>query len=403
MFHKGNDAKLPCEIREENEANAGQGREGLEMGNKRHSYHLDWHRAHVYGWNLNAARDLSLHLLDALTSIFPFSVMNITRRKFVGRTTIAALSGAAISAVEAAEQTGERRDPPLIVSTWPFGKPANEAALKALSAGGSILDAVEQGIWVTESAGGSSVGLSGTPNAAGVVQLDACIMLGQGHRAGSVAGLEGIRHPISAARRVMEKTRHVMLVGEGARLFALEQGLESVDVDSAARYKTWQEQHTSQKPGPAAKKEANHDTIALLVLGADGNIAGGCSTSGLGRKLPGRVGDSPIIGSGLYVDNEVGAAGATGIGENIMRYCGSFMVVEFMRQGLHPTEACREAIRRIARQDPKGFDLSANFVALDKQGRFGAAGTDHGFSYSVTSRNNSEVLPNPGVERTKSP
>ena len=140
------------------------------------------------------------------------------------------------------------------------------------------------------------------------------------------------------------------------------------------------------------EKKDNHDTIALLVLAADGNLAGGCSTSGLGGKLPGRVGDSPILGSGLYVDNEVGAAGATGVGENVMRYCGSFLVVEYMRQGVHPQAACEQTIQRIARQDPKGLNLSINFVALDKQGRFGAAGTDKGFRYSVATATRSEVL-----------
>lgn len=278
---------------------------------------------------------------------------------------------------------------PLVVSTWPFGKFSNDAAWKILQNDGPLLDAVEQGIWVTESdITNKSVGLSGTPNAAGVVQLDACIMFGPGHKAGSVAGLEGIRHPISAARRVMEKTTHVMLVGEGARLFALQQGLESIETEAPQKYQAWQKKQMEEK----VPKNSGHDTIALLILGADGNIAGGCSTSGLGGKLPGRVGDSPIIGSGLYVDNEVGAAGATGIGENIMRYCGSFLVVEYMRQGMTPTEACQETIRRIASQDPKKMDLSINFVALDKKGRYGAAGTSPNFEYSVASAAGSRVL-----------
>jgi len=309
------------------------------------------------------------------------------------------LGGATLSASRAAETLTEakRGETPLLVSTWAFGKAANEAGLKVLLQGGSGLDAVEQGIWVVESSGDGSVGLSGRPNAAGVVQLDACIMSGPGHRAGSVAGLEGIRHPISAARRVMEKTRHVMLVGEGARMFALEQGLESVEVKSRELYQAWQEQHGPQKPTPPADKGGkSHDTIALLVLGSDGNIAGGCSTSGLGGKLPGRVGDSPIIGSGLYVDNDIGAAGATGLGENIMRYCGSFLIVEYMRQGLAPTEACQAAIQRIVKQEGKGSNLSVNFVALDKLGRFGAAGTDAGFVFSVASPSASRTLPNPG-------
>lgn len=312
------------------------------------------------------------------------------------------MSGAALGVIRAgrataAVQSGEK---PLVVSTWPFGKPANEAALAVLARGGSILDAVEQGIWVVEAdSSNHSVGLAGRPNAAGVVQLDACIMSGPGHRGGSVAALEGIRHPISAARRVMDKTPHVMLVGEGARMFALQQGLEAVPGDSRKLNERWQQHQLKQRSNPEEKKKDNHDTIALLVLGADGNVAGGCSTSGLAGKLPGRVGDSPILGSGLYVDNEVGAAGATGVGENVMRYCGSFLVVEYMRQGLHPQAACEQTIQRIARQDPKGLDLSINFVALDKQGRFGAAGTDTNFRFAATTKTSSEVLQPGLVER----
>jgi len=229
--------------------------------------------------------------------------MNTTRRAFFARTASAVAAGALLPTNRGADSTqpptpGEM---PLILSTWPFGQAANAEALKTLLAGGSTLDAVEQGIRLTEASANPSVGLGGLPNAAGVVQLDACIMQGPGHRAGSVAGLEGIRHPITAARRVMEKTPHVMLVGEGARLFAIEEGLEAVDVDSAVRYEAWRKKRSAEKagtsgPGPSAK---NHDTIALLVLGSDGNLAGGCSTSGWAGKLPGRVGDSTIIGSGL--------------------------------------------------------------------------------------------------------
>ena len=335
--------------------------------------------------------------------------MPFTRRLFLHRGALAAAAGSSVASLHAADPAPpvDRADLPLVVSTWPFGKPANEAALKSLLGGGGMLDAVEQGIHVTESdAGNASVGLGGIPNAAGVVQLDACIMAGPGHRAGSVAALEGIVHPISAARRVMEKTPHVMLVGEGARLFALEQGLASVPVDSAAKYEAWQKKRAAEAaeatkdsatPGDPERKKENHDTIALLVLDANGDIAGGCSTSGWGGKLPGRVGDSPLIGGGLYVDNEVGAAGATGLGENILRYCGSFLVVELMRQGLHPEEACLEAIRRIARKDPKGIDISVSFVALDKQGRFGAAGSANGFQYAVTTRASRRVLTARGV------
>lgn len=293
---------------------------------------------------------------------------------------------------------------PLIVSTWPFGKPANEKALATLKSGGSGLDAIEQGIRLAESdPGNRSVGLAGIPNSAGVVQLDACIMSGPGHRGGSMGAVSGFQHPISIARAVMERTKHVMLVAEGAEAFAAEQGFETgpkVSAKERAEWKKWQAQEAAKaKAAPADKSRParNHDTIAMIALLPDGNVFGGCSTSGWGYKLPGRLGDSPILGSGLYVDNEVGAAGATGLGENVMRYCSSFLIVEFMRQGMHPQDACIEAIKRTARMDPKGFDLAINFIALDKQGRFGAAGTGTGFEYSVTTDAFSKVLQSPGL------
>lgn len=283
-------------------------------------------------------------------------------------------------------------DQPLIVSTWPFGKAGNDEALKTLNQGGSLLDAVEQGIRLVESDDENrSVGISGLPNAAGVVQQDACVMHGPNHQAGSVAALEGILHPITAARRVMEKTPHVMLVGEGARQFALKEGLASVETDAEKLHREWHRENAPAQPGE--RPEDNHDTIAMLVRDARGDLAGGCSTSGWGGKLPGRVGDSPIIGSGLYVDNEVGAAGATGLGENVMRHCATFLVVEFMRQGLTPEEACLKTIARIAALDPlPASELHLNFVALDKKGRFGAAGSGAGFRYAVTTPKSSRVL-----------
>jgi N4-(beta-N-acetylglucosaminyl)-L-asparaginase len=325
----------------------------------------------------------------------------MTRRKFLQGTAVTALGAAtAVTKSHGAESTPKMGETPLIVSTWPFAKASNDEALKVLLRGDSLLDAVEQGIWVTESdATNKSVGLSGDPNAAGVVQLDACIMDGPTHKAGSVGAIEGIRHPITAARRVMEKTRHVLLVGEGARMFALEEGLESVEINSREIDDQWLKERLALKSKPAAKKSDGHDTIALVALGKDGNIAGGCSTSGLGGKLPGRVGDSPIIGSGLYVDNEVGAAGSTGLGENVMRYCATFMIVEFMRQGMTPEEACVAIIHRIMRTEPKGAELSINFIALDKYGRYGAAGTDKDFQYAVTTPGSSRVLPSTTVDK----
>jgi N4-(beta-N-acetylglucosaminyl)-L-asparaginase len=282
---------------------------------------------------------------------------------------------------------------PLVVSTWAFGKPSNEAALRALNEGGSILDAVEQGLRLAEAQSADhSVGLGGHPNAAGVVQLDAAIMSGVGHRAGAVAALEGIRHPISAARKVMEKSPHVMLVGEGARAFALAEGLESVSVEPARPNDGRKSEPKKEASLVPVKFKDGHDTLTLLALSENRDMAAGCSTSGVAGKLPGRVGDAPIIGSGLYVDNEVGAAGATGLGENIMRYCASFMVVENMRRGMSPEEACLETIRRILRFEPKGEPLKINLVAINKDGQFGAAGTPTPFPFAVTTRASSSVL-----------
>jgi N4-(beta-N-acetylglucosaminyl)-L-asparaginase len=292
----------------------------------------------------------------------------------------------------AAAERHNTKDRPLIISTWPFGKPSNERALAVFKAGGTALDAVEKGINLAEDdLQNASVGAGGIPNSAGVVQLDACIMDGPTHKAGSVAALEGVAHAVSVARRVMEKTRHVMLVGAGAKAFALEQGFREEDLLTDEQKRKW-EQWRAKQPTPKG-----HDTIALLALGSDGVIAGGCSTSGLGYKLPGRVGDSPIIGSGLYVDNDVGAAGATGIGENVMRFCGSFMVVELMRSGMHPVEACAETIRRIIRKSPPGVDLAINFIALNKDGEYGAAGTGQGFEFAATSSSFSKVIRSPGI------
>ena len=320
--------------------------------------------------------------------------MSLSRRDFLERSL---LTGAAVAAMpdrvfSAGGQIEIKNDLPLVVSTWPFGKPANDKALAALQGGSSPLDAIEIGVGHCEAeSSDGSVGLGGRPNAAGVPQLDACIMSGPGHKAGAVAGLEGIIHPIAAARKVMEETPHVMLVGEGARWFALDHGLESVDVsEDEQKKKAWLERDRTKKN--ENKEEQGHDTIAMLLLDGNRDLYGGCSTSGWGGKVPGRVGDSPIIGSGLYVDNEVGAVGSTGTGENVMRWCASFLATDYMRLGVSPEEACRAMIHRIAAADPLGYNLSISFVAIDKHGRYGAASTS-GFKYSVTTPDASRVLP----------
>jgi len=313
----------------------------------------------------------------------------MNRRQFIAgcSLTTLALSAGCRTGNMPSQQSLATRQRPLVVSTWPFGKPANEKALSILQTGGGGLDAIVGGIGVAESdLENSSVGVGGLPNARGAVQLDSCIMSGPGHRAGGVAAIEGIAHPIAVARRVMEKTPHVLVVGEGAKQFAIEQGFPETDLLTESSRRSWEEWKRKKSGDPG------HDTIAMLILMPDGNLFGGCSTSGLAWKLPGRVGDSPIVGSGLYVDNEVGAAGATGVGENVMRYCATYQIVEYMRLGAGPAEACVETIRRIARKDPRGIDLAINFIALDKNGNYGAAGVGKGFDYAVAYPGYSEVL-----------
>lgn len=295
---------------------------------------------------------------------------------------------------------------PTFIATWKFGQAACERSREVLNNGGSCADAVEKGIQVAEAdEPNRSVGYGGHPNANGMVQLDACFMDGQTRKAGSVAALAGYPHPISVARRVMENTKHVMLAGEDAAAFAKSQGFAGKDMlspgakEAFLRWKKKQGLTTTSselKETNVRKAEAevppNHDTIALLGLDKSGNMFGGCSTSGLAYKLPGRVGDSPIIGSGLYVDGDVGAAGATGVGENIMRYCATFLIVEFMRQGKSPTEACEAAIRRIGDGERRPLqDLSVNFVAMNKAGQLGAAGTDKGFRCAIVDDSQSLV------------
>ena len=282
---------------------------------------------------------------------------------------------------------------PLVVSTWNHGIDANEAAWKILDAGGRALDAVEKGVMVVEADPTiQSVGYGGLPDRDGHVTLDACIMDETGN-AGSVCFLQNIKHPIGVARRVMEKTPHVMLAGEGARRFAVEQGFPEEDLLTDGARKAWQnwlkeKDYTPWAPlhDPSVKgqPDPNHDTISMLALDQEGNLSGSCTTSGLAYKMHGRVGDSPIIGAALFVDNEVGAACATGVGEEVMKTLGSFLIVELIRQGASPQEACEEGIRRIlARHDDLG-DVQVGYLALDKLGRVGAYDIQPWFQYALT-------------------
>lgn len=273
-------------------------------------------------------------------------------------------------------------DQPVIISTWNHGLAANQAAWKRLQEGGSALDAVEAGVRVTESdATNKSVGLGGLPDREGKVTLDACIMNHE-QECGAVAFLQEIENPISVARKVMEKTPHVMLVGQGALQFALAQGFERKNLlteEAKKEWLEWKEQEDQKKP---AINHENHDTIGMLAMDKDGNLSGACTTSGWAYKLHGRVGDSPIIGAGLFVDNEVGAACATGMGEAVIRIAGSSTVVELMRQGHSPEQACKMAVERIQRKHKDLTNLQVGFLAMNKKGEVGAYSVYAGFNYA---------------------
>lgn len=273
---------------------------------------------------------------------------------------------------------------PVVVSTWRHGLAANDAAWQILSKGGRALDAVEAGVRVTEAEDNMSVGYGGLPDREGRVTLDACIMDENGE-CGAVACLEEIMHPISVARLVMEKTPHVMLVGEGAQQFALEQGFKKENLLTEKAEKAWKEWLVESDYKPIINIE-NHDTIGMLALDEEGNLSGACTTSGLAFKMHGRVGDSPIIGAGLYVDNEVGAATATGMGEAVIKVCGAHLIVELMRQGYSPQEACEVAIKRISKQK-NAKDIQIGFLALGKSGEVGSYALHKGFDYAMYAGN----------------
>jgi len=271
---------------------------------------------------------------------------------------------------------------PIVLSTWNFGVAANEAAWEILSKGGTALDAVEAGARVPEGdPTETSVGLGGLPDRDGFVTLDACIMDEKG-RCGSVAFLQHIAHPISVARAVMEKTPHVMLAGEGALRFALANGFKKQKLLTKSSEAAWKEWRKQSDYKPIINVE-NHDTIGIIALDSAGNLSGACTTSGLAYKMHGRVGDSPIIGAGLYVDNEIGAAVATGMGEEVVKIVGCHLVVELMRQGNSPQRACELAVERIYKRDPeKARSIQVGFLALNKLGDTGAFCLHPGFNYA---------------------
>ena len=288
-------------------------------------------------------------------------------------------------------ETIKRARNPIVISTWKHGVKANEEAMKVLFSKGSALDAVEAGVKISEADPTiQSVGIGGRPDKDGHVTLDACIMDSQGN-AGSVAYLQDIKHPVSVARKVMELTDHVMLVGQGAKSFAITHGFKEENLLTEESRKAWLKWKMKQGKKDELGPNDDHDTISLLAQDSVGNLSGACTTSGLAYKIPGRVGDSPIIGAGLYVDNEIGAAGATGRGEEVIKTTGSFLVVELMRQGYTPQDACREALGRIIRRHGGNPGFQVAYIALRKDGEIGAAAIRKGFKYALSSENENKL------------
>lgn len=334
------------------------------------------------------------------------------RRKFIKAT---ALSTALLAidkksmADEIIKSNKNAVNKPIVISTWDFGVAANADAWKVLSKNGRALDAVEQGVWVPEAdEKNQSVGYGGLPDRDGKVTLDACIMDENGN-IGAVLALEHIKHPISVARKVMEKTPHVMLAGDGALQFALEQGFKKENLLTPASEKAWKEWLKTAKYEPVMNIENklydkvapqklpgnqyNHDTIGMIAMDAKGNLSGACTTSGMAYKLHGRIGDSPIIGAGLYIDNEVGGATSTGVGEEVVRTVGSFLVVELMRQGYTPEDACKEAVMRIIKKKPEtAKNIQVGFLAMNKNGEHGAYAIQQGFSYAVCDTQKQDLI-----------
>ncbi len=281
---------------------------------------------------------------------------------------------------------------PVLISTWHFGLRSNEAGIPILRAGGSAIDATEAVAQAAESDRTIySVGLGGHLDRTGQITLDASIMTHDG-RCGGVAALENIEHPISVARAVMEQTPHILLAGEGAYRFAREIGhphKSLVTVESQKSYEHWLE---TSSEAPRHADQDNHDTICILSVDSNGQMAGCCTTSGLAWKMHGRVGDSPIIGAGLYVKGEIGAAAATGHGELAMRSLAAFRTVQLLQRGMSPEEASQECLRQIIAEIPGAEKLQLATLALAPDGKFGGSSILPGFQIAAWSNNENRLI-----------
>ena len=322
-----------------------------------------------------------------------------SRREFIQLSALGAVAGLTSGVLKATPAVRKNRvnaNGPVAISTWKHGIPANEAAWKVLENGGRALDAVETGVRTAEDDPDvMSVGYGGYPDRDGNVTLDASIM-DEKQQCGSVAFLQHIKNPVSVARLVMEKTPHIMLVGDGALEFALQHGFRKQNLLTEKTLKKWEEMSKTQAIQSFINIE-NHDTIGMLVMDGQGDLSGACTTSGTAFKVYGRVGDSPIIGAGLFVDNEVGAATATGWGEEVMRNAGSAVVVELMRQGRSPQEACEELVKRIASRSEKSKKVQVGFIAINQEGETGAFSIQPGFQYALMRNGENKLYDAPSL------
>lgn len=314
------------------------------------------------------------------------------RRNFLKNSTLttAALISAPILA-SCKEDSSKTKAPintkvnfPIAICTWNFVN-ATAKAWEVLNSEGNALDAVHQGVMIEEAdVNNQTVGIGGRPDRDGNVTLDACIM-DKDSNCGSVVYLQNIASPISVARKVMEDTPHVILAGKGAEQFAYEKGFKKANLLTKRSKKEWLDWKKKSEYKTIINIE-NHDTIGMLAIDKDGDIAGACTTSGMAYKIGGRVGDSPIIGAGLFVDNEIGAATATGVGEEVVRTVGSFLIVELMRQGKTPQEACVEGVKRIISKNKDNINFQIGFIAINKKGETGSYCIHPGFTYRSYSK-----------------
>lgn len=357
----------------------------------------------------------------------------LSRRRFLGTAGAVGLGGLvpasrAQAGQSASQPPGSR---PLLVASA-NGLLALDTGIAILKEGGAAarLDAIVESVAIVEAdPKDDSVGYGGLPNADGEVELDCSIMDGPSYRAGAVGALKHIKHPSRVARLVMERTGRILIVGEGALRFAVAHGFRKEDLLTEAsreKWLRWKEQMSdiddwgppkkSEVPvyeappprpqadlDPATWDEKRWGTINCLAVDSAGDMAGITTTSGLAFKIPGRLGDSPLIGCGVYVDNDIGAAGSTGVGEECIKVVGAHTVVEYMRQGLHPRDAALAAIKRIVARHGTGITWNVNFYAVNKAGQHGGAAIQSGSKYAVHDGTSGRLVDSAWViERKKS-